>query len=410
VKYPEYEGEVSDSYNPAYEGLRKLFQYLGLDSENFGTSHWNPLKELVKPGDKVVIKPNWVIARENPEATVTHPSVIRALVDYVRLAGASEILVADAPQYDCDWNKLMAITGMRELIQWWKGSAKVLDLRNYWSPKFHWGSKLLPLPGDPSGEVLVDLGTHSYLETLEGLDRLYGAAPWTQETRHYHRKGKHQYILSRTLLEADVLILVPKLKTHKKVGLTLCAKNLVGVVTNKNTVPHFRIGIDQLAPWVPRWYRIFALTEMLMYKTLLGRRTWWGDLLYKMFFGFWFKDLFQIKTHPHDRGNWWGNDTLWRAVRDLVTIIRHSKLRTFCVADAIVAGEGEGPLNPTPVPLGLLIGGFSLEAVDWIASTLVGFDPKKLRLEEPREKIEIVGDVPEEPFRLKPSSGWVGYL
>ena len=76
-------------------------------------------------------------------------------------------------------------------------------------------------------------------------------------------------------------------------GLTLCAKNLVGVVTNKNTVPHFRVGIDQLAPWVPRWYRVFALTEMLMYKTFLGRRTWWGDLLYKMFFGFWFKDLLQ---------------------------------------------------------------------------------------------------------------------
>ena len=43
-------------------------------------------------------------------------------------------------------------------------------------------------------------------------------------------------------MEADVFINIPKLKTHKKVGLTCALKNLVGINANKNWLPHHTEG------------------------------------------------------------------------------------------------------------------------------------------------------------------------
>ena len=55
------------------------------------------------------------------------------------------------------------------------------------------------------------------------------------------------------------------------------------------------------------------------------------------------------------------------AARDIVT-----------VTDAIIAGEGEGPLAPTPYPLGLLTLGASPAAVEWVHAGLMGFDPRRI--------------------------------
>ena len=49
-------------------------------------------------------------------------------------------------------------------------------------------------------------------------------------------------MISRTALQSDVFINLPKLKTHKKVGVTLNLKNLVGINGNKNWLPHYAIG------------------------------------------------------------------------------------------------------------------------------------------------------------------------
>ncbi len=46
--------------------------------------------------------------------------------------------------------------------------------------------------------------------------------------------------------------------------------------------------------------------------------------------------------------------------------------RFFSVVDGIVAGEGEGPLSPTPRPEGIIIAGFDLVAVDIAAAEYMG--------------------------------------
>jgi hypothetical protein len=45
----------------ALHELRHLFHDAGMDNHHYGTSSWNPLGDLIKPMDKVVIKPNWVL-------------------------------------------------------------------------------------------------------------------------------------------------------------------------------------------------------------------------------------------------------------------------------------------------------------------------------------------------------------
>ena len=93
--------------NPAYRLLRRALADLGLDRKELGTPRWNPFAGVVREGDTVVIKPNFVLHRNaggGPlEAVVTHPSVLRAIVNYtfIALQGHGRIIIADTPQMDC---------------------------------------------------------------------------------------------------------------------------------------------------------------------------------------------------------------------------------------------------------------------------------------------------------------------
>src|SRR5690242_3511373 len=62
-RYPEYPfAEIAASErNSAYESVRESLHLLRLDEEHFGTAEWNPLRGTVKPGDRVVVKPNFVM-------------------------------------------------------------------------------------------------------------------------------------------------------------------------------------------------------------------------------------------------------------------------------------------------------------------------------------------------------------
>jgi uncharacterized protein (DUF362 family) len=53
--------------------------------------------------------------------------------------------------------------------------------------------------------------------------------------------------------------------------------------------------------------------------------------------------------------------------------------RFLSIIDGIVAGEGEGPLCPTPRAAGVLVGGANPLATDLVATRLMGFDYRKIR-------------------------------
>ena len=50
------------------------------------------------------------------------------------------------------------------------------------------------------------------------------------------------------------------------------------------------------------------------------------------------------------------------------------------ITDAIVGGQGEGPLSNDPCLSGFLTASFSTAAAEWVNTRLMGFDPQKIPL------------------------------
>lgn len=83
-------------------------------------------------------------------------------------------------------------------------------------------------------------------------------------------------------------------------------------------------------------------------------------------------------------GNWWGNETAWRRVIDLVRILRRERFNagkyTLFVYDGFVSGEGAGPLAPDEVDLGFLAVATDPVAGDLVVAGEMGIDPERIPL------------------------------
>jgi len=403
--YPElpFPDAVGTEPNPAYAGVRAAFHLLGLDAARFGTRDWNPLGELIRPGSSVLLKPNMI--RESHlqrpqewEQIITHGSVVRAVADYVAiaLAGRGRIQIADAPQTDSDFQLIAARMGLAEVARFYGDRSplaiEILDLRST-----HWRSRdgvilaRSAAAGDPAGTTEVDLGRRSSFYGLP--PRVYYGADYDiEETNRHHHGERHAYMFSTSALAADVVINLPKLKTHKKCGVTLSLKNLVGLNGNKNWLPHYALGapeqggdqyaasggrrrvemhlLNRLKPLLTRSSPL--LLELARRLKLLGARVF-GD------------------TEAVVRsGNWHGNDTTWRMALDLARILLYAspdgaiapapRAGYLSLIDGIIAGEGNGPMSADARPAGLVIAGGNPAAVDWVATQLMGFDPARVKI------------------------------
>jgi uncharacterized protein (DUF362 family) len=407
--YPEYPfgpDNLSGQENPAYEGVRNALHLLGMGGSRWGRADWNPLEGVVHPGDTVVLKPNLVRHFRETQAghgdcLITHGSVIRAILDYawIALQGRGRLIIADAPQNDADFGEIRRIAGLDEIQAFYREHAgfevEVYDLRREKARKVDGvivGHD--PLPGDPAGYVKVDLGEHSAFADVAHLCHLlYGSEYDTREIRAHHQGGVHEYLVSRTVLQADCVISIPKLKTHKKTGITVCMKNLVGINGNKNWLPHHREGTpaqggDQYAEdrfkhrverqVVAGFKRVFPFLGPLRRRIAgplksLGSRVF-GDT-----------NVDTIRS-----GNWYGNDTTWRMVLDLNRVLMYADAegrlhdrpmrRLFALVDGIVGGEGNGPLDATPKAAGVILAGANPVAVDLVSARLMGFDYRRIPL------------------------------
>jgi hypothetical protein len=87
-------------------------------------------------------------------------------------------------------------------------------------------------------------------------------------------------------------------------------------------------------------------------------------------------------------GNWYGNDTAWRMVLDLNRILFYADSdgrlhdqpvrKFFSIVDGIVAGEGNGPLDPTPKQAGVVLAGTNPVAVDLACARMMGFEYRRI--------------------------------
>lgn len=413
-RYPEYpfSNALAEEANYVYDAARRALRDLGYDAERFGSASWNPLGKIARPGMTIVVKPNFVLSRhaegKDLYSIITHPSLLRVVVDYcwIALQGRGEIVIADAPQYNCNFAELLQQTHLEETCRFFGNyegpKVHCRDLRNYWSSGRHFPSMKQSLRGDPSGRVRVELGKLSALYGKPNVEKLYGAVYDRDETIRNHRGETHAYEISGTILNADVVISVPKLKVHKKVGVTLNAKGLVGIATNKNMVVHYtlggpREGGDQYPDGLFNPIEgALIRTERWMYDQLLGKNSKWLEFLHRSVY--WLHNhttrRLGLKVGEEkrllDAGNWYGNDSAWRMTIDLLRILyfadREGKIqdsvqrKLFSFIDGIVGGEGNGPLTPDPKPSGVLIAGENPLAVDLIATRMMGFDPNKLKI------------------------------
>ena len=410
--YPELvtllgERAAEGAANPAYAAVRAALAALGLDATRFGTAEWNPLGALVRRGGRIVLKPNFIrhwnpFAEGTVESVITHGSVVRAAADYAFLAAGAEgsVALAEAPQQDCDFERIREITGLDLIVRFYEDTLQreleVIDLRRE-AVVFRDGIIISrrALPGDPKGYRAVDLGERSFF-TGSGLDpvRFRGADYDPSVTTEHHVAGRNAYLLSETVLSADLVVNLPKLKTHKKTGVTLALKNLVGINGDKNWLPHHSVGaLGEGGDEFPgsRWIDRMRSRATELARPWLRRGIGLGLLRVAR--------RLENAARGNDfirSGNWHGNRTTWRMCCDLNRCLYYSgaaglhldapaPVRTvLTVIDGIVAGEGEGPLAPRDVPLGVILAGTDPVAVDLVAVRLMGFDERRIpKLWEP---------------------------
>lgn len=135
------------------------------------------IHRFVKPGMRVLLKPNLLSVVDPSQCVTTHPAVLQAVGELVRDAGA-EVWIGDSPASE-----------KREGRDAWQASGMA--------------------------EVISSLGAKHVSFHSAVLKELNG----------------HKYYIARPVLDADLIINLPKLKTHSLTLYTGCVKNLFGSIS-----------------------------------------------------------------------------------------------------------------------------------------------------------------------------------
>ena len=147
---------------------------------------------FVTPGERVLLKPNMLSAKDPEKAVTTHPAVLRAAIDLVKGAGGIP-LVGDSPGIG-DFRKVAARTGLLQVCE--ETGAALAEFSD-----------------------AVEVAGTGLFKRLE---------------------------LARPYLEADRIINLPKLKTHEMMTMTCAVKNLFGaVVGHAKAAWHLKAGADR---------------------------------------------------------------------------------------------------------------------------------------------------------------------
>lgn len=396
VGYPEYRhGHVASKPNAVYAAVRQCFAQAGFDAARFGTADWNPLGDIVQPGQRVFVLCNFVQHQRSNESAeafagkCTHGSVVRAVIDYLLLAGA-RVQFGNAPVQSCNWAAVLDQTGAARVQEFYAERnlpAAAIDLRMVVSERDALGNITNYVERDAAQNTIeIDLGSTSLLDEPSRHGARYRVQDYNPErTEAFHGPGRHVYVLHRAVLEADVVFSLPKLKTHEKVGVTCAVKGCVGAVGHKDCLAHHRfgppgkggdeyprdpLGLFRAASWLhDRVYRSQSKAGVLRIADNFLRRV-------------------LRRINPSVAGAWWGNDTAWRMAVDLARIVEHADAngvlhetpvrRNYSLVDGVIGGQGRGPLRPDPVASRTLFFADDVYLADFAAATLMGFDPRSV--------------------------------
>jgi len=147
------------------------------------------LEVVVKQDDKVLLKVNLLAPAEPKEAVTTHPAIVKSMIKIVKEVGGIPI-IADSPGFlfAGDGNLAMTKSGIKEIAD--AADVKALQFETIKNPF---------IEKEVSGSV--------WLKSI---------------------------FAARLALEADVIISLPKLKTHGNTLYTGAVKNMFGAVANED--------------------------------------------------------------------------------------------------------------------------------------------------------------------------------
>jgi uncharacterized protein (DUF362 family) len=149
------------------------------------------MKQFVKPGQRVVIKPNMSFSSPPERASNTHPEVVRELVILCKEAGASSIMVLDHTLQRAE--NCLEQSGIRAA-----GNGVIKNI--------------VHAVDDASLFTEVKIPGGKRMSSVEVMN---------------------------AVLKSDVLIAAPVAKSHTATGVSLSMKGMMGLIYNR-TVMHFR--------------------------------------------------------------------------------------------------------------------------------------------------------------------------
>lgn len=344
---------------------------------------------------RILIKPNWVkhsIRGVDELCLRTNDKFLLAALDVVLSFKPSEVVIGDAPVQGCNWAKIISKelhNGVNNLSKVYNIPVFIKDFRR---------TTFRPSQNNPSRDlhpiadyIVFDVGNQSYLEpiTLNNKNVFRVTSYNPDMLADTHKPGVHKYCITKELFHADFILSIPKVKTHQKAGITAALKNIVGINGDKDFLPHHRIGgTGRGGDCYPgnnilRYWAELALDEANRVQGRPGYRIW-----QKVSSALWTLSIPQAVHHI--AAGWYGNDTCWRMVLDLNNIALYGKKdgtfsnemqrQVFSLCDGIVGGQGDGPLKPDPLPLGMI--GFTNQSVlcDIAFATLMRFDFRRIPL------------------------------
>jgi uncharacterized protein (DUF362 family) len=376
------------------EKLRGYYHQTGMLEEVIaGMLERHQLPAAIR-GKRVLLKPNWVIhsQRESDDWCVrTSDGFVLAALKVVLACSPGRVVIGDAPIQGCRWDKVVTASFTEEVERLGRHYGVPVEIRDFRRKTFEPWLNNPVFDRHPLSEyTLFDTGGRSFLEPVTRTGRtrfrVTDYDPRVLEERHV--AGRHLYTITNALFENDVVISLPKVKTHQKVGLTAAVKNLVGMVGDKESLPHHRLGgSEQGGDSYEGRSRLRYMAELA--SDFADRRQ--GKPLYRA--GSRLSDLLMRlvpASHKNGRGAWPGNDTTWRMVLDLnrITLFgtpegklaEEPQRMVYSLCDGLVAGEGNGPLESLPLALGVVSLTNHPGMNDIALATLMRLDARRLPL------------------------------
>lgn len=327
---------------------------------------------------------------------VTHKSVVLSIVSLLEELQPKEIIIGDSPVQECIFENIVN-TDYKEAIQnRTKAEVKIVDLSRY-SLSANREVKYGKVENrDASSYLLFDLKENSYLEPVSSwINRFQIPNCDSGELQKHHKKGRHEYQIYKDIFDVDLVVNLPKLKTHRKAGYTAAVKNFVGCVGDKTYLPHHRIGGTLLGgDSFPGLHLLRFFKELCLQKRdhlipdIQEFDKWNGFARFFSVADRWMTKVF-YKNRQIFEGAWNGNDTVWRTALDIFTIIEYAdkqgkihdqpQREIWTLVDALVCGEGNGPLNPDPYNLGMVLFSTSALSLDYILGRMIGYSAEEVK-------------------------------